>query len=147
MIKFFQRIRRSLISEGHFKKYLIYAIGEILLVVIGILIALQINNSNELAKENSRASSFLNKLKEDIKTDICFIKNRDSMVAIRESNSKKAIELLFQAKTIKDILAVDSLFDYQWNDLRINKSVYEEMLATGSIYTLKNKELQDKIPN
>ena len=52
MLKFFRRIRRKLIDEGNLKKYLIYAIGEILLVVIGILIALQINNWNEGQKTN-----------------------------------------------------------------------------------------------
>jgi hypothetical protein len=44
MIKFFQKIRRRLIDEGNLQKYLLYAFGEILLVVTGILIALQINN-------------------------------------------------------------------------------------------------------
>ena len=53
MIKFFRRIRQKMINEGRLSRYLIYAIGEILLVVIGILIALQINNWNE--KEISKA--------------------------------------------------------------------------------------------
>ena len=47
MIKFFRRIRQQLLSENKFSKYLLYAIGEVVLVVIGILIALQINNWNE----------------------------------------------------------------------------------------------------
>lgn len=51
MIKFFRKIRQRLLTENKFSKYLIYAIGEILLVVIGILIALQINNWNESQKE------------------------------------------------------------------------------------------------
>lgn len=46
MIKFFRKIRQKLLSENRFSKYILYAIGEILLVVIGILIALQINNWN-----------------------------------------------------------------------------------------------------
>ena len=51
MIKFFRKIRQNLISEGKTGKYLKYAIGEIILVVIGILIALQINNWNEVRKD------------------------------------------------------------------------------------------------
>lgn len=47
MIKFFRNIRQHLLSENTFSTYLLYAIGEIILVVIGILIALQINNWNE----------------------------------------------------------------------------------------------------
>jgi len=53
MIKFFRSIRQRLLSENKFSKYLIYAIGEIVLVVIGILIALRINNWNE-SKKNSK---------------------------------------------------------------------------------------------
>ena len=44
MIQFFRRIRQKLLEENRFVKYLLYALGEIVLVVIGILIALQINN-------------------------------------------------------------------------------------------------------
>ena len=51
MNNFFRRIRQSLLAENKFSKYLLYAVGEILLVVIGILIALQINNWNEFNKE------------------------------------------------------------------------------------------------
>jgi hypothetical protein len=50
MIKFFRKIRQKMLTENKFSKYLIYAIGEIILVVIGILIALQINNWNEARK-------------------------------------------------------------------------------------------------
>jgi len=50
MIKFFRKIRRQLLTENRFSKYLLYAIGEIVLVVIGILIALQINIWNENRK-------------------------------------------------------------------------------------------------
>ena len=50
MIKFFRKIRQNLLSEGKTGKYFKYAIGEIVLVVIGILIALQINNWNESRK-------------------------------------------------------------------------------------------------
>ena len=51
MIKFFRKIRQNLLSEGKTGKYFKYAIGEIVLVVIGILIALQINNWNEGRKQ------------------------------------------------------------------------------------------------
>ena len=51
MLTFFRRIRKGLLGEGATSKYLLYAIGEIALVVIGILIALQINNWNEYRKD------------------------------------------------------------------------------------------------
>lgn len=48
MIKFFRKIRKQLLTENRFSRYFVYAIGEIVLVVIGILIALQLNNWNEI---------------------------------------------------------------------------------------------------
>jgi hypothetical protein len=59
MIKFFRKIRRQLLTENRFAKYLLYAIGEIVLVVIGILIALQINNANEIRKSTERTEQLL----------------------------------------------------------------------------------------
>jgi len=70
MIKFFRRIRQKLITEGSLSKYLIYAIGEILLVVIGILIALQINNWNEKQKQSILIHSYINSLIDDLHNDI-----------------------------------------------------------------------------
>lgn len=52
MLKFFRKIRQGLLTENKISKYLIYAIGEIALVMIGILLALQVNNWNEQAKSN-----------------------------------------------------------------------------------------------
>lgn len=48
MIQFFRKTCQKLLTENKFSKYLLYAIREIVLVVIGVLIALQINNKNEL---------------------------------------------------------------------------------------------------
>ncbi|MFX0556562.1 DUF6090 family protein [Maribacter sp. CXY002] len=70
MIKFFRRIRQKLLSENKFSKYLAYAIGEIVLVVIGILIALQINNWNEERKENITLISILKNEKISIAIEI-----------------------------------------------------------------------------
>jgi len=59
MIKFFRRLRQKLLAENRFSKYLIYAVGEIILVVIGILIALQINtwNENRIQRKKERKHS------------------------------------------------------------------------------------------
>lgn len=76
MIKLFRNIRQNLLSEGKTTRYLKYAIGEIILVVIGILIALQINNWNEGRKENFKQRSVLSNLLLDIKSDsVSYSKN------------------------------------------------------------------------
>lgn len=70
MIKFFRKIRQRLITENKVSKYLLYAIGEIVLVVIGILIALQINNWNESKKERASIRTSLTSLKVNLNEDI-----------------------------------------------------------------------------
>ena len=89
MIKFFRKIRKNLLSEGKTGKYFKYAIGEIVLVVIGILIALSINNWNESRKENTLASNYRNKIINDLKTDLT---NIDSLVSIGKRNEKAVID-------------------------------------------------------
>ncbi|MBW2938506.1 hypothetical protein KXJ69_10330 [Aureisphaera sp. CAU 1614] len=70
MIKFFRRIRQKLLSENKFSKYLLYAIGEIVLVVIGILIALQINNWNEERKLKTEELKMLRNFRTTIAGDL-----------------------------------------------------------------------------
>jgi len=69
MIKFFRKIRQRLLNENKFSKYLIYAIGEIVPVVIGILIALQINNWNENRKLDNTKQNYYQQLLVDLKAD------------------------------------------------------------------------------
>ncbi|PNQ73754.1 hypothetical protein C1T31_05310 [Hanstruepera neustonica] len=70
MIKLFRNIRKNLLNEGKTSKYFKYAIGEIVLVVIGILIALQINNINEAKNNEARFKKILKELRKDLETDI-----------------------------------------------------------------------------
>ena len=58
MIIFFRKIRQRLLTENKFSKYLLYAIGEIALVMIGILLALQVNNWNEDQKIKRQEMKF-----------------------------------------------------------------------------------------
>ena len=69
MIKFFRNIRKSLLTENRLSKYLLYAFGEIVLVVIGILIALQINNWNENRKAKVLEKNFYKDILLDLEKD------------------------------------------------------------------------------
>lgn len=70
MIKFFRKIRQSLLTQNKVSQYLLYAFGEILLVVIGILIALNINNANEKRKNQEKITTILKEIQLDLVTDI-----------------------------------------------------------------------------
>ena len=76
MIHFFRRMRQGLIDQERIGKYLLYAIGEILLVVIGILIALQINNWNENRKNRNREQVLLNQLYQEFTGDLQQLKDK-----------------------------------------------------------------------
>lgn len=63
MLKFFRKIRQRLMTENKFSKYLLYAIGEILLVMIRILLALQVSNWNDASKQENKEKKYCNNLK------------------------------------------------------------------------------------
>jgi len=91
MIKFFRKIRHKLLNEGRLRKYLIYAIGEIVLVVIGILIALQINNWNEARKLQNTMKSVYSIIKTDLLSDIKNIDMAFTEMSPRDSIFKRVI--------------------------------------------------------
>ena len=70
MIKFFRKIRQNLLSEGKTGKYLKYALGEIVLVVIGIMIAIQINNANQKRIDQETLQGYLNSIAQNIESDL-----------------------------------------------------------------------------
>ncbi|PTM07761.1 MAG: hypothetical protein DA407_09935, partial [Bacteroidetes bacterium] len=70
MLKFFRKIRKEKLSDNRFGKYLLYAIGEIVLVVIGILIALNLNNRNEQRKTEAKVEIIFGEIMEELISDI-----------------------------------------------------------------------------
>jgi hypothetical protein len=70
MLRFFRLLRKKLLEEGHIRKYIWYAIGEVFLVVIGILIALQINNWNNDRKDRQKELAYLIGYKQDLEQNI-----------------------------------------------------------------------------
>ncbi len=80
MIKFFRKIRQNLLSQGKTGKYFKYAIGEIFLVVIGILIALQINNLNDQRKARAVTHLYYKQLLEDFEIDKNYIEETSSVI-------------------------------------------------------------------
>ncbi|MDG1572492.1 DUF6090 family protein [Robiginitalea sp. M366] len=145
MIKFFRKIRQRLLGENKIRKYLFYAIGEIILVVIGILIAIQLNDFNEDRKERKAELSFLQKLKDDIHADIQYLTLRDSVLEVYERRQEKGLELLLGATSVKDIITLDSLIQYRWQSFAVNRKTYDEMLNTRGIYIITNRDLLNNL--
>ncbi|MDH7914447.1 DUF6090 family protein [Winogradskyella sp. SYSU M77433] len=145
MLKFFRNIRKSLLNEGKTGKYLKYAIGEIVLVVIGILIALQINNWNENRKlENSKEKLMLALKKE-------LLINQETLerytLELYDSNSK--FNKVLNVSAGKITLPPDSLKQYlseamYATTLSFLNTVQEEAVSTGK-FELLSDTLKQKL--
>lgn len=98
MLTFLRRIRKSLIESGSAQKYLLYAIGEIALVVIGILIALNINNNNLKNQQEKKIVSLLNTILSDLSTDI---KNTNEVLDF-ETVQDSILKLVIEGKLTED---------------------------------------------
>ena len=133
MIKFFRRIRYDLMEKNKTGKYLKYAIGEIILVVIGILIALSINNWNETKKQEQRAIIYANKIINDIETDL---KNVDSLVVIGQRNIKE-IENYFNYFENQDPVNISALID---SCSHVIKDVMRKYRYTPNNHTFKDMQ-------
>lgn len=108
MIKFFRKIRQQLLSENKFSKYLLYAIGEIFLVVVGILIALQINNLNEERKLRDKEQILLNQLKQEFESNLDQLDQKIEMRTIMISSAQRLLKMIDN----KDLLVPDSIGYY-----------------------------------
>ena len=94
MIKFFRKTRQNLLMENKTGKYFKYAIGEIILVVIGILIALSINNWNELKKQRNEAQTFIKRLSEEVGQNI-EVTNREILLEQDQVEKTKSLLEMF----------------------------------------------------
>ena len=146
MLKFFRRIRQRLLSESKFSKYLLYAIGEILLVVVGILIALQINNWNEGKINNQRESIILNEILNSINKDLQYYEDIVDPLIERKQKGLDSLEVyIFDKKTIQDSLF--SAFYYNANQdlvLFFDNGPYEALKSSG-LNLITNDSLRSAI--
>ena len=130
MIKFFRKIRYNLMGKNNTGKYLKYAIGEIVLVVIGILIALSINNWNEKRILANEELKILKALKVGLENDLSDLKYNSSWISTSIVSANKIIQALETDEPYKDSIA-----DYFGQMMFPVKFVY----STSAFETLKSK--------
>ncbi|OEJ99836.1 DUF6090 family protein [Roseivirga misakiensis] len=147
MIKFFRSIRGKLISQSKTGTYLKYAIGEITLVMIGILLAMGINNWNQDRLKRKQELVYLTNLKNDLSNNIELLTPLDSIYKINISNLQKGIQLFKNTPSIFDFRTIDSLTSTYWSIFPVNRSTYDEMLSGGNFYSIRNATLKEKISN
>ncbi len=144
MAKIFRRIRQSLVSKNKFSKYLIYAIGEIILVVLGILIALQINNWNEQKNKEKKEDAYLNRLLVDLKNDKDYL----ALVHTRKNNKIKAANTIIKFSFVGDkdriMSVIPSYLELtSWQTIIPNQNTFNELISSGSLNILQNDAIKN----
>ena len=147
-MKLFRNIRKSFMTEGKTSKYLKYAIGEIALVVIGILIALQINNWNEHRKERDQSFFYHQQLINDLEIVIESLDNDIKWAKIVKTEINRSTLILEQGIANDSTLKI---LDFALgNYYRLNRQLpeitsYEEMKSSGQLKLIYNKSLRKDI--
>ena len=142
MVNFFRKIRNKLFKEGNISKYLLYAVGEVLLVIIGILIALQVNNWNEDKKSLREEFITLQNLHNE------FIQNRENLEAhIYEKeqlkqNWENLIEIISNNNLPKEQLMIERPETGSVPFFSTNNTL-NSLLFSGKIDNVKNDTLKN----
>jgi len=144
MIKFFRKIRQKLLSENKFSKYLIYAFGEIILVVIGILIALQINNWNENRKLNSLEIGMLKEINFSLETDLKDLINEEKNLKAKLNSGKIIIGWIESNQGFNDSLSIPFIRMQHPIYFRYQAAPYETLKQLG-LNTIKNDSVKNQI--
>ena len=148
MITLFRKFRQRLLTENKFSKYTLYAIGEIILVVIGILIALQINNANDLRKLRVKEVHYLKNIKTDLKINIAEL---DKYIETRTQCIQAANSILehFEGKPITDPSAFNALgiSIYSWQKFYQSNNTFQELLNSGNLAIISNDSIKNMLLN
>ncbi|MCB0471577.1 MAG: hypothetical protein KDC56_00810 [Flavobacteriaceae bacterium] len=150
MVKIFRKIRQHVIEENRFGKYLLYALGEIILVVVGILIALAINNGNQDRITERNEQTYLYGLSEEFQTSKMKLKN---LIVVNQHNyngAKKILEHISNKEAPPTEAAFSELMYHTFSDdiaFNPNNSLLQEMINSGNLKNLRNTELRKQLTN
>ena len=146
MIKFFRKFRQNLLMENKTAKYFKYAIGEIILVVIGILIALSINNLSNNNKDRELEKQYISSLINDLEADSIGI-SKIKMISNEQVKRKNKLIEYFEGKQFTND-SIAHFFSFQWeityefNPITIT---IDELKSTGRIGLIQNSNIRKQI--
>ena len=145
MLKIFRNIRRKLLSENRSSKYTLYAIGEIFLVVVGILIALQINNWNESNKEDAITQKYYDGFVSDLQKDKTLL---DMLLDVRKKQSASAKVLLSMIESKEydlDEFYNHYYFLFPFYRFIPNTNTLEEVLNSSHLRFIKDENIKNRL--
>ncbi|HSR59695.1 MAG TPA: DUF6090 family protein [Robiginitalea sp.] len=144
MIRFFRHLRQRLLAENRFSRYLAYAIGEIALVMIGILLALQVNTWNENRKEQKEARRLLTDLQEEVTLALedreNYIQQNEYVASLMGSVLTKLFSDAPENLTEEECASILWSHTIRWAPY--NPSTLEELVSTGKISILADLPLR-----
>lgn len=146
MLKLFRNTRKKLLSENRFTRYLAYAIGEIILVVLGILIALQINEWNNRrieSKEEAKTYQNIRRQIEDDRNELTKVKGFNDFHLRAYKYGNRIITANDRQKA--DSLAIMAMLLSQFSDFHRSSNIYETMVNSGELRLLKNRDITSKL--
>ena len=147
MIKFFRKIRQNLVSQGKFSKYLIYAIGEIALVMIGILLAIQVNNWNKRHNDQKEEKQILTQLRSEFLVNLTQLGDK---FIVRENLLTGGNEILDLIDNPKPNINSDSLNNLLAKTLPAptfdaSLGVTSDIINSGKLYLIESDSLRHMI--
>jgi hypothetical protein len=142
-VPFFNKIRKDEIKADGLKRYMLYAVGEIVLVVLGILIALQIDNWNDIRKERLQELKYLENIQSDILSEIT---NNKQMKDLRQKKAGAASEMLFRKNPvgIDEIVELEKtwILVYFWTTYIPKNNVFKELSSSGHLNEITNDSIK-----
>ena len=148
MIKFFRRIRQKFIDERNLKKYLIYAIGEILLVMIGILLALQINNWNQTNSDKRIANDYLTNLLTELSSDLNYFEQLKARNVVQKSYLDEIL-LALSSEKVTNLEELELMFKLSEaidpSDFFPKTATYQDLVASGKMSLINPVNFRQKI--
>ena len=141
MIKFFRKIRQKMLTENKFSKYLIYAIGEIILVVIGILIALSINNWNENKKASLKEATNLKSIKSELESSLQEIRTDYDRISRYKQSTLNIYKYIQEKPAVVDSMYLDFYNSIQFSMFFPKTSTYETF-KSGNLDLIKSDSLR-----
>ncbi|WP_075352518.1 hypothetical protein [Algoriphagus marinus] len=146
MISFFRKIRQKLLTQNRVTRYLVYAFGEILLVVIGILIALQLNIQKELAEEKKETEQLLIGVQSDLKLEA---KRIDFLIGYygEVTDGIQKILLNYQGKEVNTNKELGEYFLKTFEFRKFSKfnTSYQTLYGSGLLQEIEDKKLSEEI--
>ena len=144
MIKFFRKIRQKLLTENKFSKYLIYAIGEILLVMIGILLAFQANQWKEQKTEKELEIKLITEIQNGLKSDLIDVKVNHEYHKEILKNQYKVIDWLKNDGQFNDSTTYQFSMATKRTSFMVSKAPFESLKEFG-LNRISNDAIKHKI--